>query len=435
MKISSASTLLKAAFVCVLIAGDALGQALADNNPLSTGKEYNYTGGRYQGLTSDVVLNGLVEMPTAASATITGASSFLTRLTSFGTWKDMGASNGNNLPNGYVSASTATSIALPNLFLNEYNLQHGQKKDNYLAARFGPFWLTNVMGGVATIYNDTQGTFPSSNFNQQTDNWAAMTWVSATLTAYVTDRFAITMSPWVYYLPLEGTVGWAAGSGFVGLNSWISPQSMAQVGFHLPIGRWDISFHDQFQAYFLQDSILSENFFISAQASDIEPVDPAGRFQMGGFGPAYVDMTGETRLSSNGQMFRSDRMFLAPTQRLVPALRSQVTTVATTSGMTTWSTKVLGTQPALSLLRQKATSVPSPPIKAQAMTLGLLAIIGFLLVLPPVSIRSSPPTRMSATSGPSTVVPQLIKIAGSEPSVSVTRSVLILPIHSKLVVV
>ncbi len=304
--------LLKIAGLCALFAGSVFGQGqgqLPGNDSLSQGQEYYYGGGRYQGLTSDVVLNGLVEMPSAAMATVNGASSFLTRRSSFGTWKDIGVPNGNNLPNGFLSATTSTGLSLPNLFLNEYNLTHGQKKDNYLAARVGPFWLTNVMGGAAAMYNDVQGTFPNSNFNHETDNWTGITWLSATLTAYITDRFAITVSPWLYYLPLEGQVGWAAGSGFIGLNSYIQPQSMAQVGFHLPIGRWDISFYDQFQAYFLQDSILSENFFISAQASDLEPVDPAGRFQFGGFGPGYVDMTGDTRLSSNNQLFRSDRFF------------------------------------------------------------------------------------------------------------------------------
>lgn len=310
MNLPSTSALLKVAGICALLASQASGQSLPANDTLSQGQEYNYSGGRYQGLSSDVVLNGLVEMPASASATIQGASSFLTRRSSFGIMRDLGWANGNNLPNGYVGASAATGIQLPNLFLNEHNLQHGMKKDNYLAARFGPFWLTNVIGGAATIYNDVQGNVPGSTLNTaNNDNWAGMLWLGATMTTYVTDRFALTFSPWMYYLPLEGTIGWAAGSGFLGLNSFIAPQSMLNVGFHLPIGRWDISFYDQFQAFFVQDNFLSENFFVGAQATDMEPLDVAGRFQFGGFGPQYLDMTGDTRLRSNDQLFRSDRFF------------------------------------------------------------------------------------------------------------------------------
>lgn len=304
MNTSSESTLLKAICICVLLTGSAIGQNLSGRDSLSQGQEYNYTGGRYQGLTSDVVLNGALEVPSALASQVSQASAFLMQVSSFAAWTDL------TQPEGYAGISGAAGIGLPNIFTNESHILPGQKQDPYLAYRLGPFYVDQVYGGIATIYSDVQGTPPGINsLGLNDDNWAGMTWLSARLTAYITDRFALTINPWIYWLPLKNEVGWAAGGGLFGLNSWITPQTSATLGFHVPVGRWDFSFFDQFQAFFLQDSILSENFFVNAQAWDMSPVDPAGRFQFGGFGPSHIDMTGDTRLSSNDQLFRSDRLF------------------------------------------------------------------------------------------------------------------------------
>jgi hypothetical protein len=304
MNTPSASSLLKASCFCILLAGHAFGQALSSDDSLSQGQQYNYTGGRYQGVTSDVVLNGVLEVPSALSSTVSQAGAFLTQISSFGAWTDLAQ------PQGYAGVSGAVGLGLPNLFLNESVILPGQKQDPYFAYRMGPFYVDQVYGGIGAIYSDVQGSPPGINgLGLNDDNWAGITWLSARFTAYITDRFALTLNPWIYWLPLKGEVGWAAGGGFFGLNSWMAPQSAATIGFHVPVGRWDFSFYDQFQAFFLQDSILSENFFVNAQAWDMSPVDPAGRFQFGGLGPSYVDMTGDTRLSSNGQLFRSDRLF------------------------------------------------------------------------------------------------------------------------------
>ncbi len=293
--------LLRIAGVCALLAGSAFGQG---NDSLSHGQEYYYGGGRYQGLSSDVLINGALDAPAAGVGAISGASAFLTQITTFGAWQGM------QTPEGYVGLSGAMGLALPNLFTNQTSISHIQKQDPYFGYRLGPFYVDQVYGGIATIYSDVQGNPPGiTQAGLDDDNWSAMTWLSARFTAYVTDRFAITINPWIYWLPLKNEVGWAAGGGLFGLNSYLNPQTSATIGFHIPVGRWDFSFYDQFQAFMLQDSILSENFFVNAQAWDMSPVDPAGRFQFGGFGPSYVDMTGDTRLSTNDQLFRSDRLF------------------------------------------------------------------------------------------------------------------------------
>lgn len=293
--------LLKAVGFCALLAGPAFGQ-MPDN--VSQGQEYSYSGGRYEGLSSDVVINQALDTPFALSGTVSQASQFLTDMTSFAAWKDF------IQPHGFVGVSGGANVLLPNLFSNRSVLFPGNKQDPYLAYRMGPFYVDQVYGGAGVLYNDVQGTPPGVNpVSTSDDSWSSIVWLNTRFTTYITDRFALSVNPWVYYLPLKGDVGWAAGQGLFGLTDQITPQSSAKMGLHIPVGRWDFSFFDQFQAFYIQDSILGENFFISADAYDLTPVDPAGRFHFGGFGPSSVDMTGDTRLTSNGQLFRSDRLF------------------------------------------------------------------------------------------------------------------------------
>jgi hypothetical protein len=76
-----------------------------------------------------------------------------------------------------------------------------------------------------------------------------------------------------------------------------------EMAYHVPMGTWDLSFYDRFDAVLARASILEETIYYNATVQDMSSYDPAGRYGFGGFGIPVADARG------NGNFDLSDRLF------------------------------------------------------------------------------------------------------------------------------
>ncbi|WP_395736483.1 hypothetical protein [Prosthecobacter sp.] len=160
------------------------------------------------------------------------------------------------------------------------------------------------------IYSDYQGLSPYGGFSgvQGSDNWAAIVGLSARISFNISDRFAFTASPYVYWLPLTGQVGWAVGfPGYALFGGQIAPRALFETAYRIPIENgMELAFSDRFSAVFLQSNLLNESMLYQLNFMDTTPLDRAGRYQFG-VGAVPFDSTGNPNFSLNSRPFSSDR--------------------------------------------------------------------------------------------------------------------------------
>lgn len=271
---------------------------------------YDFVGSRYQSSTGQRIVNAPLDVASFAEGTIGEAHSFVQQSLSFGAWREF-----NSPGTGGVGITVGPRFLLNNPFQQARRDQMGmgsrQRPDQWKVFKFGPFYVDSIRVGSGVLYSDFQGT-PFGIQPSQTgdDNWAMVTWASMRMTAYVSDRFAITLQPSIYWLPLEGDVGWALGSPFLSLGATAAPQTMLQMAYRTPIGNeWELSVFDQFRASFLNNSFLNENIFLQSAFLDQTPIDRAGRYRFGGGGVAQFDALGRTNFALNDQLFGGDQIF------------------------------------------------------------------------------------------------------------------------------
>jgi len=282
------------------------------NLPQNAGltRDYNYVGSRYQPSGAQRIINTPLDATSLGEGTIEAAHSFVEQSMSFGAWREF-----NSPGAGGVGFGVVPRFRLSNPFLQARRDQVGfgsrQRPEQWRVLRLGPFYVDSIALGSGVLYADYQGTpFGIQPSQTGTDNFAMVTWASMRLTAFISDRFAITLQPSVYWLPLENEVGWALGSPFISLGATAAPQSILQMAYRTPIANeWELNIFDQFHASFLNNSFLDENIFLQAGLLDMTPIDRAGRYRFGGSGASQFDALGRTDFSLNNQLFGRDQLF------------------------------------------------------------------------------------------------------------------------------
>lgn len=278
----------------------------------STGQsgDYRYNKGSYEGITSDIV-NSPVDAIAFSAGTVTyavqGAQTFLNQNMSFGAWRQ---SN-----NAYVTGLGGLGVQLQSPFLGGYGIQSNIAPDPWLVYKFGPFYIDQVYAGAGGMYSDFQGDpgFFGGGYNnpQSDDNWAAILWAQTRVTFYLTDRFALSLTPSVYWLPLTGDVGFGLASPFLGFGALAGPQSLLQAGFRMPIANsFELYLYEEFRAVYQLTNLMRNSPYYWANLSDTTPVDFAGRYQFGGIGGAsQIDAGGRADFALNDHPFDKENMF------------------------------------------------------------------------------------------------------------------------------
>lgn len=270
--------------------------------------DYTYGDGSYSGVTNDVI-NRSVAGTQYVHDTVAGATDFLNRNSSFGVWR------ANSHSYAIAGAGLGTTATIPGLFTSNGVTVHstgGASPDPWFGFKLGSFYVDEVYGGAGAMYSDLQGTpiyggYPAPNSD---DNWAAIIWARARLTAYVTDRFAISLNPSVYWLPLTNEVGWGVGSFMLGMGAVTGPTSLVQMALSFPVeGGFELAFFEEFRAIYPNVSIIRNSPVYWNTLSDSSPVDFAGRYQFGGYGGAHqIDSGGRSDFALNDRLLGDEFM-------------------------------------------------------------------------------------------------------------------------------
>ncbi len=247
--------------------------------------DYNYRNGAYRGITDDII-NRSVAAVDYAGDTAQAAGDFLNKTMNFGAWRSdndayaalSGGVHSQFYRPGSINGSSVSLLAAG-----------GIAPDPWLNLKLGPLNLDRVYGGAGFMYSDYTGDFingrPIDARAASDDGFASVLWAQARLTAYVTDRFAISLTPSVYYLPFKNQVGWGLGNLFSNINANTAPGAILETGYRFPLlGQFQVSFYDQFRAMHTAVSLFRNSPFYWTSVADQTPVDFAGRYQFGGFG-------------------------------------------------------------------------------------------------------------------------------------------------------
>ena len=270
--------------------------------------DYNYNNGSYSGITNGVINQSFTAVEYAAD-TVAGASAFLNQNMNLGAWR------ANDHAFAVASGGLGVQGSGSNLWSSGVSLHStgGRSPDPWVGFKLGRFYVDQIYGGVGGMYSDLQGQpiYGSYNNPASSDNWAGIVWAQSRFTAYVTDRYAISLNPSVYWLPLTNEVGWGVGSVFTGIGAVTVPNALVEMALRFPLaGTFSVTFYDQFRALYPQISVMRNSPAYWASLGDSTPVDFAGRYQFGGFGGGHqIDSTrGKGRFALNDSLYGTEYM-------------------------------------------------------------------------------------------------------------------------------
>lgn len=270
--------------------------------------EYSYDRGVYRRVT-DEVINQTLNASASVTDTVTGAQQFLNHNATFGAWRTSNNASG--------IASTGLGFQLQGPFVSQLNIhsQANMPQSQWLGFRAGPFAIDEIYAGAGLMYSEYSGQpiygAPMSPGMSDDDNWAAVIWAQVRATVYMTDRFALSFTPAIYYLPLQGDVGWSLGFPFLGMAGITQPNALLTTGFKIPVNE-TIQFvmMDQFQVFHPQLSLMRNSPSYWANLGDTSPMDIAGRYRFGGFGPYEIDARGNDSFALNDRFMDADQVLL-----------------------------------------------------------------------------------------------------------------------------
>lgn len=130
--------------------------------------------------------------------------------------------------------------------------------------KLGLLYLDVMSIGAGVVWSDYDG--PQQFAPGEEDGWLG--YASMNLRAYLrlTERFFVSASGRIIYLPGINEVGFRLGAGDGGLGAHV------KFGYEMEVGNWDVFFYDFFRAYHYA------NLYSSA---DAEAIEQAGRYRFG----------------------------------------------------------------------------------------------------------------------------------------------------------
>lgn len=152
----------------------------------------------------------------------------------------------------------------------------------YLKMQLGPLLLDNFYAGYGAIYTDINGPMPGREMLAPDDRWAQIVWLSFRATLILGDSIAVSLQPYLYWLPNQGKVGWGVPGPFTGLFvPQLGSVSLLQVAWAKEVGNWKFTVYDQFSpllyAYNIWDVFLNAN----VTWGDLSPIERVGRYGVG----------------------------------------------------------------------------------------------------------------------------------------------------------
>lgn len=291
--------------LCLLVTSASAQLPPTSSAPPLYGGDYNYTQSGYYRSATDPAVNAVFDTLGAAASVVHDTQSTLNQAGSFALWRS------ENSGNGVAAASGGIGLQLQGPFQTQALLGPQSARSQWFAYKLGPFYIDNLFANIGVMYSDYQGNSPYGGFNGVPggDNWAMVVGLSARVSFNISNRFAFTASPYVYWLPLQNEVGWAVGfPGYALFGGQVAPQALLEMAYRIPIeGGLELAFTDRFSAVYLQSNLLNESLLYQLNFMDTTPIDLAGRYQFG-TGSVPFDSTGDPNFSLNSRPFGSDRL-------------------------------------------------------------------------------------------------------------------------------
>lgn len=177
-----------------------------------------------------------------------------------------------------------TSLGL-NLGIPAFGVQLGSGysgiQNNRLTMIAGPLVVDSIYAGYGLIYTDIQGNYPGIS-SLPPNGWAQIVWTSFRATLVLGDSLAISINPYLYWLPDKGEFGWAIPGPMAGL---MLPQFGARALFQgvwkKEWNNWRLVVTDQFTPYIQPYNLW--DVYVNANQSwgDLSPVERVGRYGVG----------------------------------------------------------------------------------------------------------------------------------------------------------
>lgn len=181
--------------------------------------------------------------------------------------------------------------------------EYQQNQDiNRLAFALGPLTIDGIYAGYGLIYNDVNGASRRESYAED-DQIGDILWLSAR-TSLVLGNFALSVQPFVYWLPQTGEVGWGMPGPFAGMlmGAGLGAQSLAQAVWAKETGRWRLAAYDLFSPqvanYNIGQIAGGAQYFLG----DLTPIDRVGRYSLGygagnlqNYDPTLASIPGENR--------------------------------------------------------------------------------------------------------------------------------------------
>lgn len=265
---------------------------------LSRAGDYSYTGREYSGSNDsgpvDVAVDDAFYAVNYARDVAASSSRFIQDVTTVGGWSGLG--DGDN----YLRFNAGLRSSLLGFGLKSFQLQPQS------GLKLGILVVDNLSIGTGVLYSEYSGTqLRTPRFGSSEENWAAVMTATFRLTAYVTNRFALSVRPYLYWLPLKNEFGYAAGGGLFSIpRGAMMPYSMISSAYRTRIApSWDLSFYERLQASLNGRTLLNEPLLMSATLQDLSSYDVAGRYALGGFAPRTSTIRRSGQLSLNDNFF------------------------------------------------------------------------------------------------------------------------------------
>ncbi|MBE2287150.1 MAG: hypothetical protein IAE77_27090 [Prosthecobacter sp.] len=255
--------------------------------------------GQYQympqkGLYRDVTFGDVAEDFRQLVGGVYGSIDNLNRYTSWSMFSTLGDFT-------YLTKAGVGGFALPGIGVSWGSpYDHGSGDFRMYA---GPLLLDNFYAGFGAIYSDINGSFPGIQNLPPDDRWAYIVWLSFRATLILGDSLALSLQPYIYWLPNEGRVGWALPGPMGGMMlPNFATSALLQVAWTKDIGNWKFVVYDQFTPFIYPYNIW--DVFVNATVSwgDLSPIDRVGRYGVG-YGSGNVssyDPTARFRTRNDG---------------------------------------------------------------------------------------------------------------------------------------
>lgn len=226
-----------------------------------------------KGLYRDVTFGDVVEDFNQFLSGVYGSVNNINRYTRWTAFSSLGDFS-------YMAQGGIAGFALPGIGLawgSPYSNPSG-----HFRMYAGPVLLDNFYAGYGAIYTDIYGQFPGIELLPPDDRWAHIVWLSFRATVVLGDSLALSLQPYLYWLPNEGRVGWSIPGPMGGMMlPNFAGSALFQAAWTKQWENYRFVLYDQFTPFIHPYNVW--DIFLNGTIAwgDMSPIERVGRYGVG----------------------------------------------------------------------------------------------------------------------------------------------------------